>query len=123
MTRSAKSPEREERITMEIVVDAYDEMERAMGWYCYLEENLRIPFKAKWRRARGASSKQSVERVVEVLQLADADECEHEMRVTISIDHDKREVPLDELQPIGVDAATQQAVDDWCYWVKQGYMF
>jgi hypothetical protein len=26
---------REERISMEIVVDAYNEVERAMGWYYY----------------------------------------------------------------------------------------
>lgn len=29
-------PEREQRIAMEIVVDAYDSQERAMGWYYYL---------------------------------------------------------------------------------------
>jgi hypothetical protein len=31
---------REERITMEIIVDAYDEAERALGWYYYLEQQL-----------------------------------------------------------------------------------
>ena len=31
---------------MEVVVDAYNESERAMGWYCYLEERLKCPFKA-----------------------------------------------------------------------------
>src|SRR4051794_34624422 len=35
-TKPQKDEEREERITMEIVVDAYNEDERAMGWYCYL---------------------------------------------------------------------------------------
>jgi len=30
-------PEREKRIDMEIVVDAYNQQERAMGWYYYLE--------------------------------------------------------------------------------------
>ena len=35
---------REERISMEIVVDAYNEEERAMGWYCYLEDKLTFPF-------------------------------------------------------------------------------
>ena len=34
---------REERIKMEIVVDAYDEAERAMGWYSYLEDTLHVP--------------------------------------------------------------------------------
>ncbi|MFZ1061286.1 MAG: calcium-binding protein [Candidatus Rokuibacteriota bacterium] len=31
---------------MEIVVDAYDEQERAMGWYYYLQDQLRFPFTA-----------------------------------------------------------------------------
>ncbi len=31
---------RERRIAMEIVVDAYDEQERALGWYYYLEDKL-----------------------------------------------------------------------------------
>ena len=37
--RSKENKTREKRITMEIVVDAYNEQERAMGWYYYLEEN------------------------------------------------------------------------------------
>jgi hypothetical protein len=35
---------REYRIEMEIVVDAYGEEERAMGWYCYLQDKLTFPF-------------------------------------------------------------------------------
>ena len=46
---------REHRITMEIVVDAYNEEERAMGWYCYLEEQLTFPFEARVRQAMAAS--------------------------------------------------------------------
>jgi hypothetical protein len=34
----------ENRIEMEIVVDAYNESERAMGWYYYLQDNLAMPF-------------------------------------------------------------------------------
>ena len=41
-----ESPEREERIEMEIVVDAYGAEERAMGWYYYLEDTLAFPFSA-----------------------------------------------------------------------------
>lgn len=37
----------ENRIEMEIVVDAYDQAERAMGWYYYLQDNLSVPFKAE----------------------------------------------------------------------------
>lgn len=38
--------EREHRIAMEIVVDAYNEEERAMAWCYYLTEQLTFPFEA-----------------------------------------------------------------------------
>ena len=47
MARSASDDEREERITMEIVVDAYSPEEQALGWYYYLEDKLHVPFTAK----------------------------------------------------------------------------
>lgn len=47
MNRRAKDEEREERINMEIIVDAYDAEEQAMGWYCYLEEKLQFPFSSQ----------------------------------------------------------------------------
>jgi hypothetical protein len=34
---------RERRISMEAVVDAYNEQERAIGWYYYLEGRLDFP--------------------------------------------------------------------------------
>lgn len=37
---------REERITMEIVVDAYGPEEQAMGWYYYLDDRMQFPFPA-----------------------------------------------------------------------------
>lgn len=36
MARPKKDRSREDRIAMEIVVDAYDEDERALGWYYFL---------------------------------------------------------------------------------------
>ena len=38
---------RERRISMEAVVDAYNEQERAIGWYYYLEGKLNFPFLAR----------------------------------------------------------------------------
>lgn len=35
MSRVERDETREERISMEAVVDAYNEEERAMGWYYY----------------------------------------------------------------------------------------
>jgi hypothetical protein len=42
-----EDPVRENRISDEIIVDAYGEEEQAMGWYYYLEEKLQFPFLAR----------------------------------------------------------------------------
>jgi len=44
MTRPKENAAREHRIEMEAVVDAYGEMERAVGWYYYLEGKIKPPF-------------------------------------------------------------------------------
>jgi endonuclease I len=49
MSKVERDENREERIDMEVVVDAYDEEERAMGWYYYLAENINFPFKPTFR--------------------------------------------------------------------------
>jgi len=45
----AKDNVREERVVMEAIVDAYGSEERAMGWYYYLDNKLKFPFKARCR--------------------------------------------------------------------------
>src|SRR5437773_5503067 len=56
MTHRAKDEEREERITMEIIVDAYDSEEQAMGWYYYLEGTLHFPLIAAICHSSSSSS-------------------------------------------------------------------
>jgi hypothetical protein len=46
MAKPKRDPTREERIDNEAVVDAYGPEERAMGWYYYLENKIRFPFRA-----------------------------------------------------------------------------
>ena len=114
---------REHRIDMDIIVDAYDEWERAMGWYYYLEEHLGFPFTANCVCKR-AISPLRVKDEVEVLKMAPEEECEHEMFVVIRWEREGLAVPLTQLKPGGyVDSETRQAVKDWHYWVKQGYRF
>ncbi len=55
MASSTSDEEREKRIMMEIVVDAYGEEERALSWYYYLEEKLQFPFRAKCIAERSIS--------------------------------------------------------------------
>jgi Calcium binding len=121
--KPTRDEEREERITMDIVVDAYDEHERAMGWCCYLEEKLQFPFTATCIAKRAISPLQ-VKDEVEVIGMPVEDECEREMFVTIRWEKDGLAVPLSQLKPINAtDEETKQAIADWHYWVDMGYEF
>ena len=123
MARPKCDPKREHRIAMEIVVDAYDEQERAMGWYYYLQDQLRFPFTAKCIAKRSISPLK-VKDEVEVIGMPGEEECEHEMFVTIRWEKEGLAVPLSQLKPIAdTGKKTQQAVEDWHYWVKMGYQF
>ncbi|MBI3144157.1 MAG: calcium-binding protein [Pseudogulbenkiania sp.] len=109
---------------MEIVVDAYEAHERAMGWYYYyLEDQLQLPFTATCIATRAISPLQ-VKDEVEVIGMAGEEECEHEMFVTIRWEREGLAVPLAQLKPIRVtDEGTKQAVEDWHYWVTMGNEF
>ncbi len=122
MPSPKKDLEREERITMEIVVDTYGPEEQAMGWYCYLEDHLAFPFEAKCIAARRTSVVR-VGKKVQVVGMAEAEECEQEMFVEIIWDGDQLVIPLAQIIPIHVDETTQQAVEDWHYWLARGYQF
>ena len=60
---------------------------------------------------------------VEVIGLAPEEECRHEMFVAIRWERRTLAVPLAQLAAIATDEATQQAIEDWHYWVKRGYEF
>jgi Calcium binding len=45
MSKAEKDAVREERIMMEVVVDAYGAEEQAIGWYYYLVDNLNFPLR------------------------------------------------------------------------------
>jgi len=115
-------PDREERIIMQIVVDAYGDEERAMGWYCHLENEMKFPFTARCREKRSISPLRLKDKVT-VVGMADSDECLNEMFVEIEWDEDDLEVPLSQLEVVKADDSTRQAVADWYYWVHRGYQF
>jgi Calcium binding len=119
---SEKDSAREDRIIMEIVVDAYGADERAMGWYCYLESTLNFPFIAGCAQKRAISPLKAKDKV-EVIGMTPSDECYREMFVTIRWDEEELAVPLSQLKVVDADEQTGQAVEDWHYWVKQGYEF
>jgi hypothetical protein len=125
--RKPKKPKRDEtrekRIEMEIVVDAYNEEERAMGWYCYLEGKLHFPFLTCCIHRR-ATSPLRVGVEVQVVGMAPEDECEKEMFVETLCEPDwTLAVALSQLEVTQGDEETKRAVEDWHYWVEMGYEF
>ncbi len=123
MARPDKDAEREERIRMEIVVDAYGPEEQAMGWYYYLEDQLKFPFPARCIAERSISPLRTGDEV-EVVGMAPEDECEHEIFVTTTWQQRTLAVPLSQLEAASdVDEETRQAVEDWHYWVDRSYEF
>ena len=122
MTQIKENKEREKRIDMEIVVDAYNEEDRAMGWYYYLDDKLQVPFKAQCIAERRSSPLKKGEEVA-VQGMASEDECSHEMFVEVLWSGRTLAVPLSQLEAMEADPETQEAIEDWHYWVASGYEF
>ena len=115
-----KNQDREERISMEAVVDAYSPEEQAMGWYYYLEDKITFPFQGKCIQERKVSPLKMKE-VVEVISMGPEDECEREMFVVIRWMDRELAVPLVQIEGIDVDDQTEEAIGDWHYWMARGY--
>jgi hypothetical protein len=122
MHRVKENKARERRIAMEAVVDANNADERAMGWYYYLEERLKVPFKARCQSKREISPLR-VGEDVDVMGMAREEECESEMFVRVAWLGRRLAVPLSQLEPRAADSETKAAVADWHYWVSRGYEF
>ena len=115
-----KDEERENRIAMEIVVDAYGAEEQAMGWYNYLEDTLNFPFLTRCI-AKRVISPMRVGDEVQVIGMAPETECEHEMFVMMPWEREGLAVPLSQLEFTHGDDGTREAVEDWQYWIDRGY--
>ena len=119
MKRPKRDPIREDRIHNEAIDDARPE-EQAMSWYYYLEGKISFPFRARCLAANAVSPLRKGE-AVDVLRLAVENACEHDMLVQIHWQGREVAIPLSQLDAIGADESTQEAIGDWHYWVAQGY--
>jgi hypothetical protein len=122
MGRPREQPDREHRIVEEVIVDAYDSVERAMSWYYYLEGRLLMPFAASCIVKRQSSPLKVGERV-NIVGMASEDECMSEVLVVVTRSKAKLAVPLGQLRCDSGDEQTCQAVEDWHYWLAPGYAF
>ena len=121
MTGRVEEQEREYRIATEIVVDANDDEERAMGWYSYLQDTITWPWRARCV-VSSARSPLHVGEAAEAQEMAPEDDCGHDMLVMITWRGRTFGVPLAQLEPHGddVDEEACQAIEDWRYWVERG---
>ncbi|HYK17911.1 MAG TPA: calcium-binding protein [Bryobacteraceae bacterium] len=119
--KPSRDPVREERIHNEAIVDARPE-EQAMGWYYYLENKIRFPFRARCIASKITSPLREGE-MVEVRRLAPEDSCARDMLVLIRWQGRRLAVPLAQLMPVAAEELTEEAVSDWHYWVSRSYSF
>jgi hypothetical protein len=126
MTSIEPDENREHRIQTEIIVDADDKEERAMGWYYYLDDTLNFPFMAKWKK-KGRKSSSVEEKVVEVIGMAPDDDCLKDMFVDVAYINGKEDdihsAKLSDIEAIDADSETEEALADWRYWLGRGYKF
>ncbi len=122
MKRLELDERREKRIDTEILADAFDEQERAMGWYYYLANTVEFPFTAKclhsWHKSPLAENDE-----VEVSGMSPESKCLREIFVEAEWNGKTITAPLAQLKATQPDEQTQQALDDWHYWVGRGYGF
>lgn len=81
-----------------------------------------FPFRARCSAERLISPLRLGDKV-EVTGMAPEEECEREMFVLTRWRGRDLAVPLAQLEGIGVDEETQEAIEDWHYWVARGYEF
>ncbi len=117
MAEPTRDEEREERIMMEIVVDAYGPEEQAMGWYYYLEENIEFPFKAtaQLRNTDGAT----VPKEVNVVGLASDEEgiTGKDFLLDIEAGEYINTIAFSKLSRIKASPQTKEVFAVWNYWI------
>ena len=122
MARARRNHDRESRIHEEIIVDAYGPEEQSMSWYYYLEDKIQFPFHAQCIASVPTSSLRKGDSV-EIRKMAPEHGCSTDMLVMTRWKNRNIAVPLSQLKAIDVDESTTQAIEDWHYWVVQGYCF
>jgi hypothetical protein len=126
MAKTGKDDEREERLNMEIIVDAYGEEEHAMGWYYYLADKIVFPFRARVIKELKISPLKKGE-IINVIEMADEEDCLNTMYVQIEWKGRKFGVPLEQLIPVETECDFYEdiveAIEDWNYWIDRGYRF
>ena len=113
-----RNEEREERIEMRIIVDAYTVEEQAYGWHAYLDDTMDCPFEARCVTEREESPLKEGE-TVRVVGMSSTEPTLSQQFVTVEWMNRELGVPLEQLEPIDASDDTEQAMADWHYWLER----
>lgn len=113
-----RDEEREERIEMRIIVDAYTVKEQAYGWHAYLDDLMDFPFEGRCVTKREESPLKEGETVC-VVGMSSTEPTLSQQYVTVEWMERELGVPLEQLEPIDVNDETEQAIEDWHYWLER----
>lgn len=113
-----RDEEREERIEMRIIVDAYTVEEQAYGWHAYLADTMDFPFEARCTSEREESPLKKGE-TVRVVGMSSTEPTLSQQYVTVEWMDRELGVPLEQLEPVDDSDATEQAIADWHYWLER----
>ena len=108
-------------IDYEVVVDAYDDSEVYMGWYYFMSERLKFPFKAVATiKKRNGSTEESTVEVVEDATDGDRFKCQ---AYYVNVDYEgvMMKVEVGDLKPINASEETLKAITVWQYGKENGY--
>ena len=83
-----------------------------MSWYHYWESKISFPFSARCVGANPVPPFRTGE-TTDVVRMAPEDACAHDMLVQIRRRGREFAFPLSQLDAIGADELTKEAVDDW----------
>ena len=113
-----RDEEREERISMRIIVDAYTVEKQAYGWHAYLDDLMDFPFEAQCMTKRDESPLKKGE-TVRVVGMSSTEPTLRQQYVTVEWMDRELGVPLKQLESLDVDDETKQAIEDWYYWLER----
>lgn len=112
-----------EIIMLEIVVDAKDDDDVAMGWFYYMQDELEFPFEAEMEAKNRRGEKSVIE--IDVLGLSSDNENNNSPEVILEVSEKGSErvmnVGISKLQNAKGDESTQNAVAVWKYWQAGKY--
>ena len=107
------------KIDYEIIVDCYDEYEVSMGWYYYMEETLKFPFKAKAKLKKVDGSVKLTE--IQVTGLAADEEgfMGNDFDLEILVGGYATDIAYTKLSDIKADDQSLEAFAIWKYWNRK----